>query len=112
MELNKTKSIVNCRKLQRIYLYQLKLEIRQKEMAKNTSSSAFRKINVDQYNEDNFKEDEIDSNGTTYMGPDDAEITKFINTGKNIDALKLLLENAPLTSKNQQAKVNLIAIGR
>lgn len=74
-------------------------------MAKNTSSSAFRKINVDQYNEDNFKEDEIDSNGTAYTGPDDAEITKLINTGKNIEALKLLLENAPLTSKNQQAKV-------
>lgn len=76
-------------------------------MAKNTSSSAFRKINVDQYNEDNFKEDEIDSNGTTYTGPDDAEITKLLNTGKNVEALKLVLENAPLTSKNQQAKVRL-----
>lgn len=75
-------------------------------MAKNTSSSAFRKINVDQYNEDNFKEDEIDSNGTVYTGPDDADITKLINAGKNIDALKLVLENAPLSSKNQQAKVS------
>lgn len=75
-------------------------------MAKNTSSSAFRKINVDQYNEDNFKEDEIDSNGTTYTGPDDADITKLLNAGKNIEALKLVLENAPLTSKNQQAKVS------
>lgn len=76
-------------------------------MAKNTLSSAFRKINVDQYNEDNFKEDEIDSNGTTYTGPDDADITKLLNTGKNIEALKLVLENAPLTSKNQQAKVSM-----
>lgn len=75
-------------------------------MAKNTSSSAFRKINVDQYNEDNFKEDEIDSNGTSYTGPDDVEITKLLNTGKNIEALKLVLENAPLTSKNQQTKEN------
>lgn len=75
-------------------------------MAKNTSSSAFRKINVDQYNEDNFKEDEIDSNGTSYTGPDDADITKLLNTGKNVEALKLVLENAPLTSKNQQAKVS------
>lgn len=75
-------------------------------MAKNTSSSAFRKINVDQYNEDNFKEDEIDSNGTAHTGPDDTELTKLINSGKNIDALKLVLEHAPLSSKNQQAKVS------
>lgn len=75
------------------------------KMAKNTSSSAFRKINVDQYNEDNFKEDEIDSNGTVYTGPDDADLTKLLNAGKQVDALKLVLENAPLTSKNQQAKV-------
>lgn len=75
-------------------------------MAKNTSSSAFRKINVDQYNEDNFKEDDIDSNGTAYTGPDDADITKLINSGKNIEALKLVLENAPLRSKSQQTKVS------
>lgn len=79
-------------------------------MAKNTSSSAFRKINVDQYNEDNFKEDEIETNGTSYTGPDDMEITKLINTGKSVDALKLVLENAPLTSKNQQTKVCVIRL--
>lgn len=75
-------------------------------MAKNTSSSAFRKIDVDRYNEDNFKEDEIDSNGAVPF-PDDSEVTKLLNQGKNIDALKLVLENAPLGSKNQQAKVSL-----
>lgn len=77
-------------------------------MAKNTSSSAFRKINVDQYNEDNFKEDEVDTNGTKYTGPDDAEITKLLNAGKNNEALKLVLQNAPLTSKNQQTKVSSV----
>lgn len=45
-------------------------------MAKNTSSSAFRKIDVDQYNEDNFKEDETDSN--SQLGPDENEITKLL----------------------------------
>lgn len=46
-------------------------------MAKNTSSSAFRKIDVDQYNEDNFKEDETDS-GSQQSGPDENEITKLL----------------------------------
>ena len=45
-------------------------------MAKNTSSSAFRKIDVDQYNEDNFKEDETDSG--SQLGPDENEITKLL----------------------------------
>lgn len=44
-------------------------------MSKNTSSSAFRKIDVDQYNEDNFKEDEGDG-GTA--GPDENEIINLL----------------------------------
>lgn len=46
-------------------------------MAKNTSSSEFRKIDVDQFNEDNFKEDDADQGGPT--GPDDSEITLLLN---------------------------------
>ena len=46
-------------------------------MAKNTSSSAFRKIDVDQYNEDNFKEDDNDLGGP--VGPDENEITSLLN---------------------------------
>lgn len=46
-------------------------------MAKNTSSSAFRKIDIDQYNEDNFKEDEAESSGPT--GPDEGEICALLN---------------------------------
>lgn len=46
-------------------------------MAKNTSSSAFRKIDVDQYNEDNFKEEDADQGGPT--GPDENEILALLN---------------------------------
>lgn len=46
-------------------------------MAKNTSSSAFRKIDVDQYCEDNYKEDEVDQGGPT--GPDENEVINLLN---------------------------------
>lgn len=45
-------------------------------MAKNTASSAFRKIDVDQYNEDNFKEEEPES---APIGPDENEINALLN---------------------------------
>lgn len=47
------------------------------KMAKNTSSSAFRKIDVDQYCEDNFKEDEVDQGGP--RGPDPNEVESLLN---------------------------------
>lgn len=45
-------------------------------MAKNTFSSAFRKIDVDQYSEDNFKEDDGDQGGPT--GPDENEVNSLL----------------------------------
>ncbi|KAK4025497.1 hypothetical protein OUZ56_014561 [Daphnia magna] len=73
-------------------------------MAKNTSSSAFRKIDVDQYNEDNYKEDDCGESQSPPVGPDEKEITNFINQGKNIEALKTVLRNAPISSRNQMVK--------
>lgn len=70
-------------------------------MAKNTFSSAFRKIDVDAYNEDNFKEEEQTDQK---FGPDENEVTNMLNQGKNVEALKFVLQNAPLGCKNQQVK--------
>lgn len=70
-------------------------------MAKNTFSSAFRKIDVDAYNEDNFKEEESTDQK---LGPDENEVTNLLNQGKNVEALKFVLQNAPLGCKNQQIK--------
>lgn len=48
-------------------------------MAKNTSSSAFRKIDVDQYNEDNYKEEEQGEVPQSTGGPDESEILNLLN---------------------------------
>jgi hypothetical protein len=47
-------------------------------MAKSTASVQFRKINVDEYSEDNYVEDEV-SSGNDLQGPNESEITSFLN---------------------------------
>lgn len=47
-------------------------------MSENTRSSAFRKIDVDQFNE-NFKDDEQAEFQSPTIIPDESEITKMIN---------------------------------
>lgn len=63
-------------------------------MAKNTSSSAFRKIDVDQYSEDNFKEDETDSGGQ--VGPDENEVNSLLQKYpfQNVYILNLTVYNS------------------
>lgn len=48
-------------------------------MAKNTSSSAFRKIDVDQYNEDNYREEEQIELQAPPIGPDESEVVTLMN---------------------------------
>lgn len=77
-------------------------------MAKNTFSNAFRKIDVDQYNEDNFKEDENAENSLPSI--DENEVNSLLNQGKHIEALVTALQNAPLGCKNQQLKVSSLPL--
>ena len=73
-------------------------------MSKNTSSSAFRKIDVDQFNEDNYRDEDVDT-AATGLGPTENEINNMLSTGQNSEALKKLLANAPIGNKNQSIKV-------
>ncbi|XP_015909458.1 actin-related protein 2/3 complex subunit 5-B isoform X1 [Parasteatoda tepidariorum] len=73
-------------------------------MSKNTTSSAFRKIDVDQYNDDYYKEEEGSEPHSPPTGPDEQEIQNLINQGKHIDAMKNLLRTAPTGTKNQCIK--------
>ncbi|XP_022247082.1 actin-related protein 2/3 complex subunit 5-like isoform X2 [Limulus polyphemus] len=73
------------------------------------SVSAFRKIDVDQYNEDYYKDDE-GTEVSSVTGPDEAEVTNLLNQGKNIDALKVVFRSAPLGSKNQTVKNSALSL--
>lgn len=77
-----------------------------KIMAKNTFSSAFRKIDVDQFNEDNFRDDDGPVQDRQGGGVNQKEVENLIRSGKNADALVSLLSTAPIGNKNQAEKVN------
>ncbi|CAD6216324.1 GSCOCG00004477001-RA-CDS [Cotesia congregata] len=63
------------------------------EDKKDTMGTGFRKIDIDEFNENNFKEEEADASLTG-------------TTGKHAEALISALKAAPLESKNQQVKDN------
>lgn len=77
-------------------------------MSKNTSSNAFRKIDVDQFNEDNFKdEDGSATSPNAGVSPGSDAIAGLLQSGKNVEALKSVLSSAPIGNKNQEEKVRM-----
>lgn len=75
-------------------------------MSKNTNTSGFRKIDIDAFDPENYKDDDDSSNQIEERGPNEQEITTLLNSKKNVDALKAVLNNPPLNTKNQNTKVN------
>lgn len=69
-------------------------------MSINTSSSAFRKIDVDQYNEDNFGDEDQGELQSPPVGPDESEVTALLNQYPFIDKLKLFKELTTLFCGN------------
>ena len=77
-------------------------------MAKNTNSNTFRKIDVDQFNEDNFKEEDGPSTPIgNSVGGIEAEVSNLLSNAQHSEALKMCLANAPIGNKNQDEKVIL-----
>ncbi|XP_041369419.1 actin-related protein 2/3 complex subunit 5-like [Gigantopelta aegis] len=70
-------------------------------MSKNTGASKFRKVDVDQYDEDKFQDEETD---VAEQGPNESEVNTLLSQKKNADALKLVLNSAPIGTKNQAVK--------
>lgn len=74
-------------------------------MSKNTGNAKFRKIDVDQYNEDAYQdEQQSDDSPQLAQGPNENEVQSLLQQGDNKSALRIVLDSAPITSKNQQVK--------
>ena len=72
-------------------------------MSKAGQSRAFRTVDVDQFDEDKYEEQD-DENEQSVAGPNESDVNGLLAQGKNTDALKSALKNAPVGSKDQNLK--------
>jgi len=76
-------------------------------MSKTSQSTNFRKVDVDELDEERFQDDAGETSSTT--GPSESEIQNLLNSKKNTDALKLLLKSPPYGA-NQKDKAQAFAL--
>ncbi|XP_061184487.1 actin-related protein 2/3 complex subunit 5-C-like [Saccostrea echinata] len=77
-------------------------------MSKNTGASKFRKVNVDEYDEENFQDNEDTDVGE--VGPNENEVVNYLNQSKNVEALKAVLQNPLQGCKDKRMKDKVVQL--
>ena len=71
-------------------------------MSKATENRAFRTVDVDLYNEDNYKEEADTEVSTDAL--DFNQLNSLLSSNKNVEALKLFLASSPVGIKDPDTK--------
>ncbi|KAG9270526.1 actin-related protein 2/3 complex subunit 5-like protein [Astyanax mexicanus] len=77
-------------------------------MARNTLPSRFRGLDIDEYDENRFVDEQDEA--AEQQGPDGAEVDALLRRGEMMTAFHIALRNPPINSKNPAVKERAQAV--